>query len=121
MMSYDRTTGERKVGEGKIGPLWLGPLVDREAITNVEVKEGFECQERVRQYFEIWKEELDVPFYYETNELAAMLKLSPPGREELTEAMRSIGNVSRTNFSPTGFRTDRPLEEVLEAFRSACR
>jgi tRNA (guanine26-N2/guanine27-N2)-dimethyltransferase len=120
MMSYDRTTGERKVGEGKIGPLWLGPLMDHEAISNAIVPEGLECQERVRQHFDIWKEELDVPYYYETNELAAMLKLSPPGRDELLEAMRSIGNVSRTNFSPTGFRIDRPLEEVLEAFRSAC-
>jgi tRNA (guanine26-N2/guanine27-N2)-dimethyltransferase len=120
MMSYDRTTGDRKVGEGKIGPLWLGPLMDHEAISNAIVPEGLECQERVRQHFDIWKEELDVPYYYETNELAAMLKLSPPGRDELLEAMRSIGNVSRTNFSPTGFRTDRPLDEVLEAFRSIC-
>jgi tRNA (guanine26-N2/guanine27-N2)-dimethyltransferase len=121
MMSYDRTTGERTVGEGKMGPMWLGPLMDHEAVNGAEVPDGLECQERVRQHFEVWKEELDVPFYYETNEIAAMLKLSPPGRDELMEAMRSIGSASRTNFSPTGFRTDRPLEEVLEAFRSACR
>jgi len=119
-MSYDRTTGERKVGEGKIGPLWLGPLFDREAITDVVVPQGLECQERTQQHFDIWKEEMDVPFYYETNEIAAMLKLSPPGRDELLAAMGTIGRVSRTNFSPTGFRTDRPLEEVLETFRSIC-
>lgn len=119
-MSYDRATGERKVGEGKIGPLWLGPLFDRAAISDVQVPEGLACQERTKQHFEIWKEELDVPFYYETNEIAAMLKLSPPGRDELLAAMGSIGHVSRTNFSPTGFRTDRPLEEVLETFRAIC-
>lgn len=120
-MSYDRTTGERKVGEGPIGPLWLGPLMDREAISEVSVPDGLACQERTVQHFDIWKEEMDVPFYYETNEIAAMLKLSPPGREELMQAMASIGKVSRTNFSPTGFRTDRPLDEVLQAFRDACR
>jgi len=120
MMSYDKATGERKVGEGKMGPMWLGPLMDHEAISEAAVPNGLECQERARQHFEIWKEELDVPFYYETNELAAMLKLSPPGRDELLEAMGSIGKVSRTNFSPTGFRTDRPLKEVLETFRSIC-
>jgi tRNA (guanine26-N2/guanine27-N2)-dimethyltransferase len=120
MMSYDRTTGERTVGEGKMGPMWLGPLMDHEAVNGVEVPDGLECQERVRQHFEVWKEELDVPFYYETNEIAAMLKLSPPRREELMEVMGSIGRTSRTNFSPTGFRTDRPLQEVLEAFRSIC-
>ena len=120
MMSYDRETGERKVGEGKMGPLWLGPLLDREAIEEAKIPEGLQCQERTRQHFDIWKEELDVPFYYETNEIAAMLKLSPPGRDELLAAMGSIGRVSRTNFSPTGFRTDRPLQEVLETFRSIC-
>ncbi len=120
-MSYDRVTGERMVGEGKIGPLWLGPLIEKESIAQVKVPEGLACQERTEQYFDIWKEELDVPFYYETNEIAAMLKLSPPGRDELLKSMASIGRVSRTNFSPTGFRTDRPLKEVLETFRSISR
>jgi len=120
MMSYDRVTGERKVGEGKIGPLWLGPLMDHETMADATVPEGLECQERAGQHFDIWKEELDVPFYYETNEIAAMLKLSPPKREDIMEVLGSIGHASRTNFSPTGFRTDRPLDEVLEAFRSIC-
>ena len=75
----------------------------------------------MERYLELWREELDVPFYYETDELAAMLGLSPPGRAELLGALGDRGRVSRTTFSPTGFRTDRPLEEVLEAFRSACQ
>ncbi|MBN1109553.1 MAG: N2,N2-dimethylguanosine tRNA methyltransferase [Methanomassiliicoccales archaeon] len=120
MMSYDPSTGRRAVGEGRMGPMWLGPLMGRGAMAEARVPEGLECQERTRQHFEIWKEELDVPFYYETNEIAAMLKLSPPNREELLGALGSRGHVSRTNFSPTGFRTDLPLEEVLETFRSVC-
>lgn len=121
MMSYDCMTGERRVGDGDIGPLWLGPLFDHEAVEETTVPKGLECQERVERHFEIWREEIDVPFYYETNEIAAMLKLSPPGRDRLLEALGSVGRVSRTNFSPTGFRTDLPLREVLEAFRAACR
>ena len=120
MMSYDRDTGERKIGEGKMGPMWLGPLLDHEVVNEAEVPEGLACAERTKQHFDIWKEELDVPFYYETNEIASMLKLSPPGRDVLLAAMGGMGKVSRTNFSPTGFRTDRPLKEVLKTFRSIC-
>jgi len=121
MMAYDRATGERRVGEGSMGPMWLGPLLDHGALAEAAAPEGLACPDRVERYLELWREELDVPFYYETDELAAMLGLSPPGRAELLGALGDRGRVSRTTFSPTGFRTDRPLEEVLEAFRSACQ
>jgi tRNA (guanine26-N2/guanine27-N2)-dimethyltransferase len=60
---------------------------------------------------------LDVPYYYENNELSSVSKLSPPKREVLLETMKEIGAASRTHFSPTGFKSDRSFTQILAAYR----
>ncbi len=66
---------------------------------------------------ELWAEELDIPYFFENNELSSVAKLSPPRPEILMERMKLLGAASRTHFSPTGFKSDRSFAEILAAYR----
>jgi tRNA (guanine26-N2/guanine27-N2)-dimethyltransferase len=121
-LQYDRTTHERTTSKEArtakdCGPMWLGPLADKEFLSSMKMPDTLAEPERCTKYMELWKEELDIPYYYENNELSSLAKLSPPRREVLLEKMRGIGAASRTHFSPTGFKSDRSFNEILAAYR----
>jgi tRNA (guanine26-N2/guanine27-N2)-dimethyltransferase len=121
-LQYDRTTHERTISSvartpKDCGPMWLGPLADKDFLNSMKIPDSLAEKERCTKYMELWKEELDVPYYYENNELSSVAKLSPPRREVLLERMKDIGAASRTHFSPTGFKSDRSFEEILAAYR----
>jgi tRNA (guanine26-N2/guanine27-N2)-dimethyltransferase len=121
-LQYDRTTHERTVTKDPrtpkdCGPMWLGPLADKEFLGTMKVPDTLQERDRCIKYMDLWKEELDVPYFYENNELSSVAKLSPPRRETLIERMRLIGAASRTHFSPTGFKSDRSFAEILDAYR----
>jgi tRNA (guanine26-N2/guanine27-N2)-dimethyltransferase len=119
-VSYDRDSDERRVCEADdaraAGPLWLGPIADKALINQMEVREGLAEPERCARYLSAWKEELDVPYFYETSELASRLKISPPPLDDIIDTLRAHGRASRTHFSPSGFKTDLPLEEMIRVF-----
>jgi len=122
-IEYDRDTGERVVSaerpsERSIGPLWLGPLHDKEVLAAMSASENLHTQQRCAKYLETWKQELDIPFFYDNDEIASMLKVSPKRMDRLFEALSACGRVSRTHASPTGFKTDLSLRELLDVYRS---
>lgn len=122
-MSYDRRTLERsfsdRMEEHPYGPMWLGPLHDRDLLQTMDVDDGLAEPRRCEKMLNLWREELDTPVSYEVSELSSYLKISPPRMERLLESMRSLGDASRSHVSPTAFRTDLELEQVLEAYRDA--
>jgi tRNA (guanine26-N2/guanine27-N2)-dimethyltransferase len=72
----------------------------------------------VKKLAELWKEEAGAhPLFYTTDEISKMKKANPPQIEAVLEKLRSQGfNAARTHFSPTGFKTDAPTEEITNLF-----
>jgi tRNA (guanine26-N2/guanine27-N2)-dimethyltransferase len=100
-----------------MGPLWLGPLHDRTVLGSMTAGSNLQMRARCEKYLNLWRDELDVPFFYDNDELASRTKLSPRPLDAVVEALAACGRVSRTHFSPTGIRTDLPLDEVLDIYR----
>lgn len=58
------------------------------------------------------------PTFYDVHELAGRTGVSPPKIVELIPKFRKQGYFfSRTHFSGTGFRTDAPMDEIVEIFK----
>ena len=121
-MQYDRSTHERTISKyartpKDCGPMWLGPLADKDFLNSMKMPDSLAEKDRCIKYMDLWKDELDVPYFFENNELSSVAKLSPPRREVLMERMKQIGLASRTHMSPTGFKSDRSFAEILAAYR----
>ena len=123
-VSYDYKTLERHSSkehseEFQYGPLWGGPLHNKEVLNKMDPS-GMADEKRCVKMLDLWRNELDhIPFSYEISEVASHVKISSPGREELLEAMNKHGKATRSHVSPTVFRTDLELKEMLEAFKEA--
>lgn len=95
------------------GPLWTGKLSDQRFTEDMldEIPEDWEGSidllEKIHSEAEIL-----TPFY-DLHELCSMMGIQVPKRRKVIEAIRNKGYpVSRTHFSPTGFRTDAPIEDL---------
>jgi tRNA (guanine26-N2/guanine27-N2)-dimethyltransferase len=118
---FDRTTHERTILEdyeaGASGPIWLGDIIDHDFIQKMPLLDTLAEKDRCAKYLQLWKDELNVPFFYENNELSSDLHVSPPRQDRLLEGLSEIGKVSKTHFSPTGFKCDQPYSVVKERYR----
>ncbi len=96
------------------GPLWTGKFVDQRFTSDMleempEDWEAYELLERLDSEAEI------LTPYYDVHALASSIGYSSPKRDEFIDALRDRGYpVSRTHFSPTGVRTDAPVEHIRE-------
>ena len=120
-IDYDPLTARRTVSEERsskksIGPLWTGPIHDKEFLGRMEADENLETRNRCSKYLDLWRNELDMPYFYENDELASLLKRSPHRMDDLLEALNDAGKCSKTHFSPTGFKTDLELEELTDIY-----
>ena len=105
-----------------IGPLWTGKLQDNRVIKDLRT---ILFEKKLNTKNELWKlldlleEEADAPaFFYTTDSLASDLRTSPPKMELIFERLRDKGyEVSRTHFSPTGFKTNAPKTEIEKMFK----
>lgn len=100
---------------GDMGPLWAGRLFSKDILKKMEPMGKLQ-----QESLDLWKEEHGfLPFFYDTNIIAKKFKTAPPPLDELIERLKDEGNqVSKTHFTPTGFKTDAPKEEVKEVFLS---
>ena len=83
----------------------------------MQAGDNLQTHNRCRKYLELWQNELDVPYFYENDEIASHLKASPQPMEDLLAALNERGKASKTHFSPTGFKTDLELAEILEIYQ----
>jgi tRNA (guanine26-N2/guanine27-N2)-dimethyltransferase len=104
------------VGPGPHGPLWLGPLFDPTVVRALRPPPHAAEPREARLFLARVQEEVeaDVPFYYESNVLAASLRLArPPPLTEMLDGVRACGyRAARTHARPEGFRSDAPRTEV---------
>jgi len=104
-----------------IGPLWTGALQKKRPIQEIRT---ILSEKQLRTKPELWKlldaleEESTAPmFFYSADDLASMLKTSPPKMRTIFEQLKSKGyTVCRTHFSNTGFKTNAPRKEIEAAF-----
>ena len=104
------------------GPLWLGELKNQEIVEEMHKlleKEEIAEKKKVLKFLGIIKEELDVPFFYDTHALARRNNLEVRKIAKIIEILEKEGyKATRTHFSPTALKTNAPFEEVLEALES---
>ena len=117
---YDDRTHEREFTfepKGECyGPMWGASLYDRELLDEMKLPGTLEEKERCSKYLTLWRAELAMPFFYESNELSSLLKLSPPELEKVVNKLNEVGRASKTHFSPTSFKTDLPLKDILRLY-----
>lgn len=100
------------------GPLWLGRLIDRAFVHEVAgdlVKRNFKFGQQELVFLARCAEEADgPPTFYDMHELARRAGASPPKIIGLIAKLRGRGYfASRTHFSGTGFRTNAPMDEIV--------
>jgi len=121
-IEFDASTGRTTIAKDRpspraTGPLWLGPLHDPEVLNNMSADPELATAKRCAKYLELWRSEVDVPFFYENDMLSSILGISPPRMDALLERLGAQGRVSRTHFSPTAFKTNLELDDVMAAYR----
>ncbi len=100
------------------GPLWTGKIADQRFTSRMleEMPEDWEDSLELLEHIDS-EAEIVTPFY-DLHELASVMDIEVPKRDLVIEAIDGKGYpVSRTHFSPTGFRTDAPIEDVKEIIR----
>lgn len=105
-----------------VGPLWLGKLQKKTLFQEMRAllpTKTLNTAPHLKKLLILLEEEADAdPFFYTTNDLSSLLKQSPPSLSSLFEHLSNKGyNVTRTHFTPTGFKTDAPLEIITEVFK----
>ncbi len=99
------------------GPLWLGDLGDAKFIRRIiDFLKGsqFRLKHVEIRMLELCAEEAHAPpTFYDSHKLARRMKTSPPKMERILKELAERGHfVSRTHFSPVGFKTDASFEEL---------
>ncbi|MBN1859883.1 MAG: tRNA (guanine(10)-N(2))-dimethyltransferase [Candidatus Thermoplasmatota archaeon] len=105
-----------------VGPLWMGNIQNKavlQAIRSLVSTKQFNTRNMLLPLLFSLEDEAEAPpFFYTTNDLSSLLKASPPSMALLFERLRRKGFfVSRTHCTPTGFKTDAPLDVITEVFK----
>lgn len=116
MSTLNRSTSPEYDAEHKLGPFWLGPLHDKELISKMS-PEGMAEEKRCTKMLDLWSNELDEQtFLFDLSELSSFTKLSPPKIGDLVDALNQSGRTSKTHFSPSSFKTELSVKEVLAIY-----
>ena len=106
----------------KIGPLWLGKIQNKNVIEEIRtILSGKKLNTKniLWAFLDVLEEESNAsPFFYTTDGLASLLKISPPKMEHIFEKLKERGyEVARTHFSNTGFKTNASRDEIEKIFK----
>jgi len=111
-----------KESPAMVGPLWPGALqkktVIQEIRTLMSIKQ-LNTKHLLWKLLDLLESEADAPpFFYTINDLSSQLKVSPPTMVHIIEQLKNKGFiVTRTHCTPTGFKTNAPLDVVTEVFK----
>ena len=100
------------------GPLWTGKFIDQR-FTEEMIEETPEEWEDSKEILEKVHGEAEIltPFY-DLHSLCSHIESSVPKQQKFIDSLRDKGYpVSRTHFSPTGFRTDAPIDDILDKIK----
>jgi len=103
------------------GPLWIGKIFDEEFVKNMlnEIP-SYQVDKRCEKTTLKCLEESEMPAtYFTLDEIASKMKSSPPKLENMISNLQKNNfKSSVTSFSPTGFRTNAKINEIVEIVKS---
>ncbi|MBS3925361.1 MAG: tRNA (guanine-N1)-methyltransferase [Nitrosarchaeum sp.] len=101
------------------GPLWIDKIFDKEFVNDMilklpELSVGKVCEKTLQKCLV----ESEMPgIYFTLDEIASKMKASPPKLEDAIINLQKNGYLaSCTSFSPTGFRTNANINEIISVF-----
>ncbi len=103
------------------GPLWIGNIFNKEFIQNMLLEiQNFKVDKVCEKMLHKCLVESEMPgTYFTLDEIASKMKSSPPKLENAVSNLQKNNFVaSVTSFSPTGFRTDAKINEIIEIFQT---
>jgi len=103
------------------GPLWIGKIFDKEFIQNMILEiPNLQVDKVCEKTLHKCLEESEMPgTYFTIDEIASKMKTSPPKLEKAISNLQKNNFVaSVTSFSPTGFRTDAKINEIMKIFQT---
>ncbi len=121
-VAYDPETLERSYSsepdkEHVHGPFWGGRLFDREHLGKMDPS-GTAAERRCTKMMDYWKNEIDdIPLMYEISEISSFVKMTTPPFDKFIERMNQYGRTSKTHISPTGFKTELTLKEIISVYK----
>ena len=107
----------------RIGPLWLGKIQNKNVIKELRTDffgRKFNTRGVLLKMLDLLEDEADAsPFFYSTEFFSSSLKISPPGIKYICGKLREKDyKAVRTHFSPTGFKTNAPKDEIELIFKN---
>jgi len=105
-----------------VGPLWLGKLHNKKAVKEIRTQlfeKELNSKHPLWKLLSLFEEEANAPpFFHTTNDIASFLKIPTPEMKNIFEKLTSKDFTAvRTHFSPTGFKTNAPIDEIKEVFK----
>ena len=103
------------------GPLWIGKIFSKEFIQNMLLEsQNFKVDKICEKTLHKCLAESEMPeTYFTLDEIASKTKSSPPKLEKvILELQKNDYVASVTSFSPTGFRTDAKINEIIKIFQT---
>jgi tRNA (guanine26-N2/guanine27-N2)-dimethyltransferase len=113
IVQVERKNSLIKENSKYIKEIWTGKLYNKEILKKtLEEKFFFKDAKKV---LETAYKEYDTLFFYDLTEIGRELKISTPSVQKIIEELNNVGYVAtRTIFSPTGIKTNAPLEELFK-------
>ncbi len=103
------------------GPLWIGKIFEKDFIQNMlleipNLQVDKVCEKTLLKCLD----ESEMPgTYFTLDEIASRMKSSPPKLEDAISNLQKNNFVSSsTSFSPTGFRTNANINEIIKIFQT---
>jgi tRNA (guanine26-N2/guanine27-N2)-dimethyltransferase len=100
------------------GPLWIGKIFNKEFLQSMFFEFGHLESEKTQTAITKCLSESDMPgTYFTLDEIAARMRGSPIKLQSAITKLQEKGFVSSpTSFSPTGFRTNAKINEIISIF-----
>ena len=103
------------------GPLWIGKIFDKEFIQNMILEiTNLQVDKVCEKILHKCLAESEMPgTYFTLDEIASKMKSSPPKLENaISNLQKNNFLASVTSFSPTGFKTDAKINEIIKIFQT---
>lgn len=124
---WDPFTGHRSLipevprGNRWAGPLWGGPLGEAPLVSSLAPRDYMGAG--TKRLVEFLRGETALPpLYYTTDELASLLRTSPPPLQAVLDALAAQGiPAARTHLHPRGIRSAGTTAEIVSVFDGLAR
>jgi tRNA (guanine26-N2/guanine27-N2)-dimethyltransferase len=99
------------------GPLWTGKIWDSDFLQELRPR-SYMSSKTSKLLDTIRTESAIVEPYYSSDEMASRLRVHTPSLARILGSLGENGfSASPTHFDPKGFRTDAPLEAIVDVFK----